>query len=76
MLQITVFINGATRRYFTNSFKEGEGMKSELHNFLVAITNVDLGNKKNIGFVDVVTGTNVFVSPTTCLIEVEEVAEE
>ena len=76
MLQITVFINGATRRYFTNSFKEGKGMKSELHNFLVAITNVDLGNRKNIGFVDVVTGTNVFVSPVSCLIEVEEVAEE
>lgn len=76
MLQITVFINGATRRYFTNSFKEGEGMKSELRNFLVAITNVDLGNRKNIGFVDVLTGTNVFVSPVSCLIEVEEVAEE
>lgn len=76
MLQIKVFQGGSTRIYNTNSFKEGEGMKSELHNFLVAIANVDLGNRKNIGFVDVVTGTNVFVSPTTCLIEVEEVAEE
>lgn len=76
MLQIKVFQGGSIRIYNTNSFKEGEGMKSELHNFLVAITNVDLGNRKNIGFVDVVTGTNVFVSPTTCLNEVEEVAEE
>jgi hypothetical protein len=76
MLQITVFQGGLTRIYNTNSFKEGEGMKSELHNFLVAITNVDLGNRKNIGFVDVVTGTNVFVSPTTCLIEVDKVEEE
>jgi hypothetical protein len=76
MLQIKVFQGGWIRIYNTNSFKEGEGMKSELHNFLVAITNVDLGDRKNIGFVDVVTGTNVFVSPTTCLIEVEEVAEE
>lgn len=76
MLQIKVFQGGSIRIYNTNSFKEGEGMKSELHNFLVAITNVDLGNRKNIGFVDVVTGTNVFVSPATCLIEVEEVAEE
>lgn len=75
MLQIKVFQGGSTRIYNTNSFKEGKGMKSELHNFLVAITNVDLGNRKNIGFVDVVTGTNVFVSPTTCLIEVEEVKE-
>lgn len=76
MLQIKVFQGGSIRIYNTNSFKEGEGMKSELHNFLVAITNVDLGNRKNIGFVDVLTGTNVFVSPTTCLIEAEEVAEE
>lgn len=76
MLQIKVFQGGSIRIYNTNSFKEGEGMKSELHNFLVAITNVDLGNRKNIGFVDVVTGTNVFVSPVSCLIEVEEVAEE
>lgn len=74
MLQIKVFQGGSIRIYNTNSFKVSEGMKSELHNFLVAITNVDLGNRKNIGFVDVVTGTNVFVSPTTCLIEVEEVA--
>ena len=76
MLQIKVFQGGSTRIYNTNSFKEGEGMKSELHNFLVAITNVYLGNRKNIGFVDVVTGTNVFVSPTTCLIEVDKVEEE
>ncbi len=76
MLQIKVFQGGSIRIYNTNSFKEGEGMKSELHNFLVAITNVDLGNRKNIGFVDVVTGTNVFVSPVSCLIEVGEVAEE
>lgn len=76
MLQIKVFQGGSIRIYNTNSFKEGEGMKSELHNFLVAITNVDLGNRKNIGFVDVLTGTNVFVSPVSCLIEVEEVAEE
>lgn len=75
MLQIKVFQGGSTRIYNTNSFKEGEGMKSELHNFLVAITNVDLGNRKNIGFVNVVTGTNVFVSPVSCLIEVEEVEE-
>ena len=57
MLQIKVFQGVSIRIYNTNSFKEGEGMKSELHNFLVAITNVDLGNRKNIGFVDVVTGT-------------------
>lgn len=51
MLQIKVFQGGSIRIYNTNSFKEGERMKSELHNFLVAITNVDLGHRKNIGFV-------------------------
>lgn len=76
MLQITVFLNGATRRYFTNSFKEIGGIRNEFHNFLATITNVDLGHKKLIGFEDATTNTKIFISPVSCLIEVEEVAEE
>lgn len=75
MLRIKVFQNGSTRIYLTNSFKEGGGMKSEFHNFLVVITNVDLGNKKLIGFEDAMTDAKIFVSPVMCLIEVEEVEE-
>lgn len=73
MLRITVFQNGLTRTYMTNSFKLGS-RKNEFYNFLEAATNVNLGHKKLIDFEDMVTNANVFVSPVTCLIEVEEVA--
>lgn len=75
MLQIKVFQSGSTRIYMTNSFKLGSG-KNEFYNFLEAVTNVNLGHKKLIGFEDAVTNTKVFVSPIACLIEVEEVANE
>lgn len=75
MLRIKVFQNETNRIYNTNTFKEGES-KSEFYNFLDAITNVDLGNKKLIVLEDVVTNTKVFISPIMCLIEVEEVADE
>ena len=75
MLRIKVFQNGSNRIYNTNTFKEGKS-KNEFYNFLNAITNIDLSNKKLIGFEDAVTDTKVFVSPVMCLIEVEEVANE
>ena len=75
MLRIKVFQNGSNRVYNTNTFKEGES-KNEFYNFLDAITNVDIGNKKLIGLEDAVTNTKVFISPIMCLIEVEEVADE
>ncbi len=75
MLQIKVFQNGSNRIYNTNTFKEGES-KREFYNFLNTITNVDIGNKKLIGFEDAVTDTKVFVSPALCLIEVEEATNE
>jgi hypothetical protein len=75
MLRIKVFQNGSNRIYNTNTFKEGES-ENEFYNFLNVITNIDLGNKKLIGFEDAVTDTKVFVSPVMCLIEVEEVADE
>lgn len=75
MLHIKVFQGGATRIYNTNSFKLGTG-ENEFYNFLEVITNVDLGHKKIICLEDVVTGTTVFISPVSCLIEVEEVADE
>ena len=75
MLRIKVFQNGSNRIYNTNTFKEGES-KNEFYNFLNAITNVDICNKKLIGFEDAVTDTKVFISPVMCLIEVEEVADE
>lgn len=75
MLRIKVFQNGSNRIYNTNTFKEG-GSKNEFYNFLNAITNINLSNKKLIGFEDAVTDTKVFISPVMCLIEVEEVADE
>lgn len=75
MLRIKVFQNGSNRIYNTNTFKEGES-KSEFYNFLDAITNVDIGNKKLIGLEDMVTNTKVFISPVVSLIEVDEVADE
>lgn len=75
MLHIKVFQGGATRIYNANSFKLGTG-QNEFYNFLEVVTNVDLGHKKNICLEDVVTGATVFISPVSCLIEVEEVADE
>lgn len=46
MLRIKVIQSGSTRIYNTNSFKEGEAMKSEFNNFLIAMKHVDCGNKK------------------------------
>ena len=75
MLRIKVFQSGSNRIYNTNTFKEGVST-NEFFNFLNAITNIDLSNKKLIGFEEAVTDTKVFVSPVSCLIEVEEVADE
>lgn len=75
MLRIKVIQSGSTRIYNTNSFKEGEAMKSEFNNFLIAMKHVDCGNKKIIGFEELITNAKVFVSPAMCLIEVEEIKE-
>lgn len=75
MLQITVFINGATRRYFTNSFKDNSFYNEEMESYNSALQNVDFGNTQTIKFVDITTNVNVSVSPITCLIECEEVEE-
>ena len=76
MLQITVFINGATRRYFTNSFNRYNFRNEEMKVYDSMLRNVDLGNIQTIKFIDVVTNANVSVSPITCLIECEEVIED
>lgn len=75
MLQITVFMNGTTRRYFTNSFKDNSFYNEEMEAYNSALQNVDLGNTQTIKFVDITTNANVSVSPITCLIECEEVEE-
>lgn len=75
MLQITVFINGATRRYFTNSFKDNCFYNEEMEAYNSALQNVELGNTQIIKFVDITTNVNISVSPITCLIECEEVEE-
>lgn len=75
MLQITVFMNGAIRRYLTNSFKGNCFCNEEMKAYDSALRNVDLGNTQTIKFVDITTNANVSVSPITCLIECEEVEE-
>lgn len=42
MLQITVFINGATRRYFTNSFNCDNFRNEEMKAYDSMLLNVDL----------------------------------
>lgn len=67
--------NHRIKRSKGKSFKLGTG-ENEFYNFLEVVTNVDLGHKKIICLEDAVTGTAVFISPVSCLIEVEEVADE
>lgn len=47
-----------------------------MYEFMLAMGNVDLGNRKFIHFIDDVADENIFVSPVGCVIEVEGVAEE
>lgn len=75
MLQIKVFQNGLIKTYVTNVFKEGEA-KNEFCNFLEVMTNIDLGNKKIIVFEDCISHTKIFLSPVSCLIEVEEMVKK
>lgn len=76
MLQITVFMNGATRRYQTDSFKDEYGRCSDVEVYNAYISNINNGYKKVITFKDVFSNANVSVSPITCLIECEEVIED
>lgn len=76
MLRITVFMNGATRRYQTESFKDKYRNRSDMEVYDEVISNIDYGNTKVITFKDVFSNANVSVSPITCLIECEEVVED
>lgn len=76
MLSITVFMNGATRRYQTKSFKDEHGRSSDMEVYDAVISNINRGYAKVITFKDVFSNVNVSVSPITCLIECEEVAEQ
>lgn len=75
MLQITVFLNGSVRRYVTKDYAFKNGCKSEIDAFNYELSCVSEGDKKIIAFIDEVTDTFVYVSPITCLIEVEEMPE-
>lgn len=76
MLQITVFINGATRRYLTKTFKPKYDNQRDIDVYNVVLDVVNDGYQKVITFTDIVTDALISVSPITCLIEVEEVADE
>jgi hypothetical protein len=76
MLRIKVFQNGSARFYNTKTFERKGGKDNEMYEFMLAMGNVDLGNRKFIHFVDDVADENIFISPVGCVIEVEEVAEE
>lgn len=75
MLRITVFMNGATRRYQTQSFEDEHERSSDMEVYDAVISNINRGYTKVITFKDVFSNVNVSVSPITCLIECEEVAE-
>lgn len=76
MLRIKVFQNGSTRIYNTNSFNNKFKGQCEIYNFMREIAEVDVYDRKVISFEDAVTETYVFLFPSTCLIEVDEVADE
>lgn len=76
MLRIKVFQNGSARFYNTKTFEKKGGKDNEAYEFMSAMGNVDLGNRKFIHFVDETTDTNVFVSPVACVVEAEGVADE
>lgn len=76
MLRIKVSQNGLTRIYTTNSFKDGGGILSEMHNFVFEMLAVVAGVKKVVSFVDFSTNTNVSVSPVMCGVVAEPVEEE
>ena len=75
MLRITVFMNGETRRYQTQSFEDEHERSSDMEVYDAVISNINRGYTKVITFKDVFSNVNVSVSPITCLIECEEVAE-
>lgn len=75
MLQIAVFLNGETRRYFTKTYKPKYDNEHEIDVYNNRLSNVNDGYDKVIMFTDEVTNAFVSVSPITCLIEVEEVPE-
>ncbi len=75
MLRITVFINGAIRMYQTQSFEDEHERSSDMEVYDAVISNINRGYTKVITFKDVFSNVNVSVSPITCLIECEEVAE-
>lgn len=75
MLRIKVIQNGVARIYDTNSFNQRSALrnKSETYNFMYEMEEVEKGEKKTISFEDARTKAYVFVSPITCLIELETV---
>ena len=75
MLRITVFMNGAIRMYQTQSFEDEHERSSDMEVYDAVISNINRGYTKVITFKDVFSNVNVSVSPITCLIECEEVAE-
>lgn len=76
MLSITVFMNGAIRRYQTKSFEDEYKRSSDMEVYDAVISNINRGYATVITFKDVFSNVNVSVSPITCLIECEEVAEQ
>lgn len=75
MLQITVFLNGAARRYVTKTYNSKYDNECAIDVYNNRLSNVNDGYEKVIMFTDEVTNTFVSVSPITCLIEVEEVPD-
>ena len=59
MLRITVFMNGATRRYKTQSFKDKYERSSDMEVYDAVISNINLGYAKVITFKDVFSNVNV-----------------
>lgn len=76
MLRITVFMNGVTRTYQTQSFKDEYEGSCDMEVYDAVISNINCGYAKVITFKDIFSNVNVSVSPITCLIECEEVIED
>ena len=75
MLQIKVYSSGAINVYITKSYENLPLHKNEIDDFYGDVTAAVYGDDV-IRFVDENTKRNIYIFPTSCVIEVEEIIGE